>query len=114
MVAPSVYCPDRGDLVWLDFSKAAGHEQSGKRPALCLSRKEYNIKTGLALFCPCTSVIKGYPYEVLIHASDKIQGVILSDQIKSLDWKTRNISFAATLPKNNLLEVLAKFVTLLE
>ena len=114
MVATLVYYPDRGDLVWLDFSPGSGHEQSGKRPALCISRKEYNIKTSLALFCPCTSVVKGYPYEVLIQVRDKIQGVVLSDQVKSLDWKTRNISFIATLSDNYLLEVLAKLTTLIE
>jgi len=114
MVATTAYCPDRGDLVWLDFSPGSGHEQSGKRPAVCISRKEYNEKTGLALFCPCTSVIKGYPYEVLIQGNDKIQGVILADQVKNLDWKTRNISFIATLSDNHLLEVLAKLTTLIE
>lgn len=108
------YCPDRGDLVWLDFSPGSGHEQIGKRPALCISNKDYNEKTGLALFCPCTSVIKGYPYEVLITGTKKIQGVILADQIKSLDWKTRNISFIASIPSSHLDEVLAKLSTLLE
>jgi mRNA interferase MazF len=114
MVAKGDYCPERGDLVWLDFSPGSGHEQLGKRPALCLSVKEYNEKTGLALFCPCTSAIKGYPYEVSIAGTEKIQGVILADQIKSLDWKARNISFIASLPDANLTDVIAKLSTLLE
>ncbi len=114
MVTNGAYCPDRGDLVWLDFSPGSGHEQLGKRPALCLSVKEYNEKTGLALFCACTSVIKGYPYEVPIAGTDQIQGVVLADQIKSLDWKARNISFIASLPDAHLIDVIAKFATLLE
>jgi len=114
MVANAIYCPNRGDLVWLDFSPGSGHEQSGKRPAFCLSPKEYNEKTGLALFCPCTSVVKGYPYEVLIQGNDKIQGVVLADQIKSYDWRTRKISFIATLSDIHFIDVLAKLTTLLE
>jgi mRNA interferase MazF len=103
MVANKVYCPQRGDLVWV-----------GKRPALCLSHNDYNERTGLGLFCPCTSVVKGYPYEVHVEGSDQIQGVILADQIKSFDWKTRNVSFIATFPEALLQEVLAKLNTLLE
>jgi mRNA interferase MazF len=114
MVVLDQYIPSRGDIVWLDFSPSSGHEQSGKRPSLCLSQKDYNFKTGLALFCPCTSIIKGYPYEVLIQGNDKIHGVVLADQIKSLDFKTRNISFIATLPESLLVQVLAKLTTLLE
>jgi mRNA interferase MazF len=114
MVTKTGYCPNRGDLVWLDFSPGSGHEQSGKRPSLCLSIKAYNERTGLALFCPCTSVVKGYPYEVAIAGTDQIHGVILADQIKSFDWKTRNISFIAVLPETLLQEVLAKLNTLLE
>jgi mRNA interferase MazF len=103
MVTKAVYCPNRGDLVLF-----------GKRPALCLSVKEYNERTGLALFCPCTSVVKGYPYEVQIEGTDEIHGVILADQIKSFDWKTRNISFIAAVSETLLQEVLAKLNTLLE
>ena len=84
------YIPERGDIVWLNFNPQSGHEQCGKRPAVVISPKEYNEKTGLGLFCPITSKIKNYPFEVKIN-SKKITGVVLSDQIKSMDWKTRNI-----------------------
>jgi mRNA interferase MazF len=84
----SLYIPDRGDYVWLNFTPQSGHKQRGIRPAIIISRKEYNAKTGLAICCPITSKIKGYPFEVKI-SSDKINGVILSDQIRKLDWKAR-------------------------
>ena len=84
------YVPERGDIVWLNFNPQSGHEQKGKRPAIVISPKEYNEKTGLGIFCPITSKIKNYPFEVKI-ASKKINGVVLSDQIKSFDWKSREI-----------------------
>lgn len=87
------YIPDKGDIVWLVFSPQAGREHSGRRPALVISPKEYNKKVGLAIFCPLTSKIKGYPFEVIINIQGKIQGAVLADQIKSLDWRTRKASF---------------------
>ena len=108
------YCPQRGDVVWLSFSPQAGHEQSGHRPALVLSPREYNQKVGLALFCPITSQEKGYPFEVAIPAQLPISGVILSDQIKSLDWKSRHAAFCVKLPSTALEEVAAKVRALLE
>lgn len=87
------YIPERGDLVWLDFTPQSGHEQRGKRPALVLTPKSYNAKVGLAVFCPVTGQIKGYPFEVSIPNDKKINGVILVDQIKSLDWKARQASY---------------------
>ena len=86
------YVPDKGDVVWLNFTPQAGHEQKGKRPAITLSIKAYNEKTNLALFCPITSKIKDYPFEVRIKTK-KIDGVILSDQIKNLDWSIREIEY---------------------
>ena len=88
----SNYVPEKGDLVWLEFSPQAGHEQKGRRPAICISQKKYNQKTGLALFCPITSHVKGYPFEIVL-ANHSITGCILSDQVKSLDWTQRNCSF---------------------
>jgi len=85
----SSYIPDRGDYVWLNFTPQSGHEQRGIRPAIVISRKEYNEKTGLALCCPITSKIKGYPFEVKVN-SDSVNGVVLSDQIRNLDWKARH------------------------
>ena len=88
------YVPERGDIVWLIFNPQSGHEQKGKRPAIVLSPKEYNKKVGLGLFCPITSKVKNYPFEVKI-SNTKINGVVLSDQIKSFDWRTRDIEFIA-------------------
>jgi mRNA interferase MazF len=81
--------PDRGDVVWLQFTPQAGHEQGGRRSALVVSPKSYNAKVGLALFCPITSQVKGYPFEVLLGGGGKATGAVLADQIKSLDWRTR-------------------------
>src|SRR2546425_1274360 len=80
--------PDAGDLVWLSFDPQAGHEQSGRRPALVLSPASYNGKSGLALVCPITSRVKGYPFEVSLPEGSKFAGVILADQLRSLDWRT--------------------------
>ena len=105
--------PDRGDIVWLSFTPQSGREQSGRRPALVISPREYNEKTNLALFCPITSQVKGYPFEVKFPDNLEISGVILSDQIKSLDWKTRKAEFICKLPKTELTETLNKINALL-
>ena len=108
MVESKLYVPARGDLVWLDFSPQAGHEQAGRRPAVCLSPVAYNKKVGLALFCPVTTAIKGYPFEVLLPKNLPITGVILSDQLKSMDWQSRQVKYIATLPEETINLVLAK------
>jgi mRNA interferase MazF len=90
VVARRPYIPERGDIVWLQFAPQAGHEQAGRRPALVVSPRSYNEKVGLALFCPMTSQIKGYPFEVLVDPGAKAEGAILSDQLKSLDWRARD------------------------
>ena len=102
-----IYIPERGDIVWLDFNPQLGHEQKGRRPALTLSFKAYNEKIGLALFCPITSKVKGYPFEVEIELK-KIKGSVLSDQIKSLDWRERNIEFIEKIGDKKLEEVIEK------
>jgi mRNA interferase MazF len=107
------YVPDRGDVVWLDFNPQAGHEQASKRPALVLSPAPYNRKVGLALFCPITNKIKGYPFEVNLPADLEVTGTVLSDQIKSLDWQVRNAAFIVKLPDEVTEQVLAKAMTLL-
>ncbi|HZD56228.1 MAG TPA: type II toxin-antitoxin system PemK/MazF family toxin, partial [Anaerolineales bacterium] len=91
----------------------AGHEQAGRRPALVLSPGAYNDKVGLAILCPITSQIKGYPFEVLIPDSLKINGVILSDQVKSLDWRARQAKFICKLPAATVNEALQKLHALL-
>lgn len=108
-----MYVPDRGDLVWLDFNPRAGHEQAGSRPALVLSPRAYNGKVGLALFCPVTSQIKGYPFEVRVFSVQGVSGVVLADQIKSLDWKARRIKRIAKAPDRVTVEALAKARALL-
>jgi mRNA interferase MazF len=89
------YIPDRGDLVWLDFEPTKGREQKGVRPAFVVSPKVYNAKVGLALVCPITSQVKGYPFEVSC-GDAKIEGVILADHIRSVDWKARHAKFIDT------------------
>lgn len=108
------YIPERGDVVWLNFDPQAGHEQAGKRPAFVLSPASYNRKVGLALFCPITNKIKGYPFEVDLPDRLPITGTILSDQIKSLDWQAHNASFVCTLPDLTIQQVLSKATTLLK
>ncbi len=107
------YTPDRGDMVWIAFNPQAGHEQAGHRPALVLSPAAYNSRVGLALLCPITSRIKGYPFEVLLPEGLKINGAVLSDQIKSLDWRVRQAEFICHLPTAALDEVLHKLNALL-
>ena len=108
----ATYIPNRGDIVWLNFTPQAGHEQRGKRPALVISPVEYNKKTGLALCCPITSNVKGYPFEVVIEGK-KINGAILSDHIKNLDWKAREIKFIEKAKSSIVSEVIDKISVLI-
>jgi mRNA interferase MazF len=108
------YCPKRGDIVWLSFTPQAGHEQAGTRPALTLSPESYNRKVGLAVFCPVTSQVKGYPFEVAIPDGQKVSGVILSDQVRNLDWKARNARFLCSLAPATVREVLEVLSDLLD
>lgn len=107
------YIPDSGDIVWLTFDPQAGHEQAGRRPALVLSPKAYNGKVGLALLCPVTNQVKGYPFEVLIPEGLQVKGAILSDQVKSLDWRARKAEFSCKLSVEKLNEVIKKLSTLI-
>jgi mRNA interferase MazF len=107
------YVPESGDIVWIAFNPQAGHEQAGHRPALVLSPKAYNGKVALALLCPITSQVKGYPFEVLMPEGLEIQGAILSDQVKSLDWKARKARFSCKLPPEKFNEVIKKLSTLI-
>jgi mRNA interferase MazF len=103
------YCPKRGDIVWLDFTPQAGHEQSGRRPALVISHDAYNRKAGLILGCPVTSQRKGYPFEVSIPDGLPVSGVILADQVRSLDWRSRRAVFIVKAGSDTMSEVLSKF-----
>ena len=107
------YVPQRGDVVWITLNPQSGHEQAGRRPAVVLSRGIYNEKVELAILCPITNQIKGYPFEVLMPDGLPVNGVILADQIKSLDWRVRNAEWICTLPSRVVVEVLQKLGILL-
>lgn len=110
----SGYVPEKGDLVWLDFDPQTGHEQSGRRPAFVLSPAKYNGRTGLMLCCPVTTQVKGYPFEVTIEGNAKVKGVILADQVKSLDWQKRNAEKKGNVSKVVIEEVIEKIKAILE
>jgi mRNA interferase MazF len=105
------YVPDQGDLVWLEFDPQSGHEQNGRRPALVLSPASYNQKVGLMLCCPITTKAKGYPFEVEIKTKE-VTGVVLADQVKSLDWRARNTQSAGVVSAEVLAEVRSKLLAL--
>ncbi len=113
MVNPAAYIPQRGDVVWITLNPQAGHEQAGRRPAIVLSPAAYNGKVGLAILCPITNQIKGYPFEVVIPPGLAVTGAILSDRVKSLDWRARNAELICTLSTKTVAEVLQKLGTLL-
>jgi mRNA interferase MazF len=108
------YVPDRGDVVWLTFNPQAGHEQAGRRPAVVLSPRTYNARVGLALFCPVTSKEKGYPFEVRLPADANVTGVILADQVKSLDWRERGAELLARLSPDTVNLLAQKLIVLIE
>lgn len=113
MVNPKRYVPQRGDVVWITLNPQAGREQAGRRPAMVLSPAAYNGKVGLAILCPITSQVKGYPFEVLVPAGLEVTGAILTDQVKSLDWQAREAERICTLPAATVSEVLRRLNTLL-
>lgn len=106
------YTPKRGDFVWIRLTPQAGHEQTGNRPALVLSPQHYNDRVGLALFCPVTNQVKGYPYEVQIPAGLIVSGVILADQVRSLDWRARQAEYICQACETVITEVMQKLETL--
>lgn len=108
MVGQADYIPERGDVVWITLNPQAGHEQAGRRPAIVLSPAAYNGKVGLAVLCPITRQVKGYPFEVLIPDGCGVSGVILADQVKSLDWRARGAELFCSLPAETVNEVLLK------
>jgi mRNA interferase MazF len=105
------YVPDQGDLVWLEFDPQSAHEQKGRRPALVLSPASYNQIVGLMLCCPITTKAKGYPFEVEVKTKE-VTGVVLADQVKSLDWRARNASFAGSVSTEVLADARGKLLTL--
>ncbi len=108
-----LYVPRRGDVIRLDFDPQKGHEQAGRRPALVLSPTDYNRAVGLAVVCPITNEKKGYPWEARIPDNDFVSGVVLSDQMKSLDWRERRAEFVCTPAVGLIEDVVEKAVALL-
>ncbi len=109
----AAYVPDRGDFVWLAFTPQTGSEQAGRRPALVISPKAYNAKVGLALFCPVTSRVKGYPFEVVLPEGSGVVGFVLADQLKSLDWRARKAKLIEHASSDVLAMVTARILPLL-
>jgi mRNA interferase MazF len=110
---PRAYVPDAGDVVWLKFDPQAGHEQAGHRPALVISPANYNGKSGLMVCCPMSTKVKEHPFEVLTEV-DGIECAVLSDQVKSVDWKIRRAKKKATVSTDVMLHVRAKIKALLQ
>jgi mRNA interferase MazF len=108
------YVPARGDVAWLTLDPQSGREQAGRRPVLVLSPLAYNQRVGLAVVCPITTVTKGYVFEVAIPAGMPAKGVILSDHVKNLDWRTRNVELICRLPRPIVEDVIEKLAALLE
>ena len=104
MVTKRRFVPDRGDIVWLDFNPVRGHEQGGRRPALVLSTREYNAIAKLAIVCPVTSHIKGYPFEIPFKTKN-ISGVILADHVRNVDWVERHADKIGTVSEAVMTEV---------
>lgn len=113
MVSPKAYVPERGDVVWLNFTPQSGHEQAGHRPALVLSPKSYNQRTGLMVCCPVTTQVKGYPFEVVVTDNPDVSGAVLADQMKSVDWQARRVSFKGRVDNETLRQVLGRMAALL-
>ena len=107
------YVPERGDLIWIEFMPQAGHEQSGRRPALILSPSDYNLRRGLALVCPISTRVGGFRFEVPVQSDAGITGVVLSDQVKSTDWRARYARYAGKASPSVVDEVIAKIAALL-
>ena len=108
----AAYIPDNGDIIWLNFDPQAGHEQAGHRPAVVLSPKAYNSRTGLCLVVPVTNQSKGYPFELALPAGCATTGVVLCDQVRNLDWKARQATLKETAGQDFAREIIARFLPL--
>ena len=110
----STYTPSRGEIVWLQSAPQAEHVQSGRRPAVIISPREYNRRVGLCLCCPITGQAKGYPFEVALPRGFQITGAVLCDQVKSLDWKARRAMPIGALPGRFVKEIQARILALVQ
>ncbi len=108
-----LYVPERGDLVWITLNPVAGHEQAGRRPALVLSPKSYNRKTGLCVICPATRQRKGYAFEVTSIGPDGVQSIVLADHLRNVDWKARRAEKMYRVPDDVLATVVAQLEALI-
>jgi mRNA interferase MazF len=108
------YVPERGDIVWVDFSPTVGHEQGGKRPALILSPLPYHQKSAIALMCPITGTVRNHPFEVVIPEGHDVQGAILVNHVKSIDWRMRKATFKGKMSPEVVNDVLERLMTLIE
>jgi mRNA interferase MazF len=111
---PGDYCPDAGELIWIDLNPTLGHEQSGHHPAIVLTPRQYNVRSGLCIICPITSRARGYPFEVAIPPRHAISGVILVDQVRSVSWEKRYVKVADAAPVKLLGEVRERLAALLQ
>lgn len=107
------YIPERGDLIWLTFQPQAGHERQGRRPAIVVSPAACNGRVGLALVCPITTIAKGYPFEVQVPEGIGVSGVVLADQLKSLDWRARGAKYIGKAPSNVMSEIVDRIRVLI-
>ena len=112
MKSGSPYCPDAGDIIWLDFAPTKGHEQIGLRPALVLSPRIYNEARRMCLVCPITSTVRDWPFETRLPENLSVQGAVIADQIRNLSWTECGAKLACTLPSEILADVRAKIKAL--
>jgi mRNA interferase MazF len=108
----SPWVPARGDVVWISMAATSGRQRSGRRPALVLSPVAYNAKVGRAVFCPISSQAKGYPFEVPVPDGLPVRGVVLADQVKSLDWRSRGAELICAVAAETTTAVLQRLHTL--
>jgi mRNA interferase MazF len=102
------YVPARGEFIWLNFDPQSGHEQMGKRPALVVSHTEFNLHRGFILVCPVSNTKRKNPFYVNIPEGLAVTGVLMADQLRSLDYRSRGAESIATCPHDLFLEVLGR------
>lgn len=110
----SAFCPDAGDFIWIELDPTKGHEQRGRRPAIVLSPRVYNERTGLCVACPITGQAKGYPFEVPIPSGQAVVGVVLADQVRCVSWTERNASLAGRAQSDLLEDVRERIAALID